>query len=312
MVNLLSLRLARLALGVVLLGPLDRALAAVASPTVTPGSALIPAGPEAGSPTFDGLLTRARELAAKNLAKGALEAATAASALQPDDPRPYFLKAQIHERLNDLPAAEAAVTKVIELRPGDPARHMQRGMLRLRLANFAGSIADLDRVAELRPANAAELWQRGIALFYAGRYDDGRRQFESHRTVNPHDVENSAWHFACVAWAEGFAAARKRLLPCDGDSRVPMTRIQALYGGQAQPRDVLDAAAAEPEGPRRRNAEFYAHLYLALYHGAERKPELETRHAAEAARRGRDLGIMGEVARLHADWIVARLADRKP
>jgi hypothetical protein len=37
-------------------------------------------------------------------------------------------------------------------------------------------------------------WQRGIALYYAGRYKDCRLQFESHRTVNPNDVETVREH----------------------------------------------------------------------------------------------------------------------
>src|SRR5215813_12735418 len=54
------------------------------------------------------------------------------------------------------------------------------------------AVAGFDRVAVLAPGYAPQLWQRGIALYYAGRYKDCRAQFESHRTVNPDDVENAA------------------------------------------------------------------------------------------------------------------------
>ena len=144
-------------------------------------------------------------------------------------------------------------------------------------------------------------------MFYAGRYDDGRRQFELHRTVNPRDVENSAWHFACVARSEGFEAARKALLPVTGDGRVPMTQIQALLAGTGTPAEVLRAAEGVADPTRKGEAVFYAQLYLALYHGAEGRKDLETRHAAEAARLGPEYGIMGELARVHADWVAARL-----
>ena len=66
-------------------------------------------------------------------------------------------------------------------------------------------------MAKAVPDEAPYLWQRGIALYYAGRYDDCRRQFESHRSVNPDDVENAAWHFLCVARAESPAKARAAL-----------------------------------------------------------------------------------------------------
>ena len=260
---------------------------------------------------IDALLARARDLYGKGLTKRAIEALDAAIELDARDVRPLAFKAQVLERQSDLPGTEAALTKALEISPDEVGWLMQRGLVRMRRADFVGAIADFDRFADLRPGSLPQLWQRGIALFYAGRYDDGRKQFEIHRTVNPHDVENSAWHFACVAWAENFETARKQLLACDGDSRIPMTQVQALLAGQAAPAALLKAAAATPEGPRRREAEFYAHLYLAMYHGAERKPELETRHAAEAARLGKEFGIMGEVARLHADWITARLRREK-
>lgn len=58
----------------------------------------------------------------------------------------------------------------------------------------AESALAFDRVVAARPALEPELWQRGIALYYAGRFTDGRRQFEIHRGANPADVENVAWH----------------------------------------------------------------------------------------------------------------------
>src|SRR5688572_30587041 len=75
------------------------------------------------------------------------------------------------------------------------------------------SLVGFDRVVALAPQAAPQLWQRGIALYYAGRYQDCRAQFESHRTVNPNDVENPAWHFMCVAKADSPAKARTALLP---------------------------------------------------------------------------------------------------
>src|SRR3954465_6495626 len=92
-----------------------------------------------------------------------------------------------------------------------------RQILDRAVADFQGgriprSVAGFDRVAKLVPEYAPQLWQRGIALYYAGRYKDCRAQFESHRTVNPNDVENAAWHFLCVARAESPEKARAELL----------------------------------------------------------------------------------------------------
>ena len=84
--------------------------------------------------------------------------------------------------------------------------------------------ATFDVLAKLIPDEAPQLWQRGIALYYAGRFADCRRQFESHRTVNPDDVENAAWHFLCVARERDAGTGTAALLPVGPDARVPMTR----------------------------------------------------------------------------------------
>jgi hypothetical protein len=59
------------------------------------------------------------------------------------------------------------------------------------------AVTGFNRLAALLPAQAPYLWQRGIALYYAGQFRECRLQFESHRLVNPDDVENAAWHFLC-------------------------------------------------------------------------------------------------------------------
>src|SRR5204863_2991600 len=116
---------------------------------------------------------------------------------------------------------------------------------------------------------AAQHWQRGISCYYAGRYDDGRKQFELHQTVNPNDVENAAWHFLSVARSAGLAKARASLLPVSGDSRVPMTQIYALFAGKAKADDVLAAAQGGYASPAKLNRHlFYSHLYVGLYYEA--------------------------------------------
>jgi lipoprotein NlpI len=124
---------------------------------------------------------------------------------------------------------------------------------------FAQSAAGFDRVAMMAPDAAAQLWQRGIALYYAGRFDDCRRQFELHRTVNPDDVENAAWHFLCVARAGGPEKARSALLPVGPDPRVPMRQVYQMFQGGLMPEAVLKSAGNDP------TAQFYARLYLGLY-----------------------------------------------
>ena len=137
-----------------------------------------------------------------------------------------------------------------------PQAMLNRAVADFENGRFAESAAAFDSLAKAVPDQAPHLWQRGIALYYAGRYDDCRRQFESHRAVNPDDVENAAWHFLCVARAESPAKARAALLPVGPDARVPMREVYQMFRGTLTPEQVLSAAGSAP------GAQFYGHLYV--------------------------------------------------
>jgi lipoprotein NlpI len=156
-----------------------------------------------------------------------------------------------------------------------------------------------DQLVVAVPAAEPDLWQRGLALYYAERYADGQKQFELHKTVNPNDVENPAWHFLCVARLEGIQAARGKLLPVGEDSRVPMKEIFELYSGKGEPAAVL-AAAEQGEDEARRNQLCYAHLYLGLYFEALGDAVKAREHILQAAGPFRMDHYMGKVAVMHA------------
>jgi lipoprotein NlpI len=167
-------------------------------------------------------------------------------------------------------------------------------------ADPAGAVAAFDRSIAASPAAAPQLWQRGIALYYAGRFADGRRQFELHRQVNPDDVENAAWHFLCVARSADPAAARAALIPVSGDARVPMREIWQLYAGSGSAEAVLAAADDEQaDAAQRRESLFYAHLYLGLHDEAMSLTESAKRHLLLAAYDFRMDHYMGRVAQIH-------------
>ena len=112
-----------------------------------------------------------------------------------------------------LVLASAIVAPAAQRSGDNPRDILDRAIDDFLAGRLSESVAGFDCVAALAPQAAPQLWQRGIALYYAGRYQDCRAQFESHRTVNPNDVENPAWHFMCVAKAESPAKARAALLP---------------------------------------------------------------------------------------------------
>ena len=164
-----------------------------------------------------------------------------------------------------------------------------------RAGRISIAVRGFDRAALLAPAEAPFMWQRGIAQYYAGQYKECARMFASHRTVNPDDVENAAWHFLCVARSESPEDARRQLLPVGPDSRKPMREIYGLFQGRVTVPQVIEAAGSSVQ------AQFYAHLYSGLYleatgnHDAGRahiKTAAEPRFAAAGQ-------YMHDVARVH-------------
>lgn len=175
-----------------------------------------------------------------------------------------------------------------------------RAIMEKATADFRGgrveqSLEGFDRAAALSPADAPYLWQRGIAQYYAGRFRECRDMFVSHRTVNPDDVENAAWHFLCVARAESPDAARRQMLPVGPDARVPMREVYRLFKGELTQAQVIKAAGTDPSG------QFFARLYIGLYLEAIGQREAGRAQIAIAAepRFARAGGYMHDVARVH-------------
>ena len=187
---------------------------------------------------------------------------------------------------------------VVGAQPPDarrPQEILERAVADFRSGRLAESAAGFDSLARLVPESAPQLWQRGIVLYYVGRYGDCRAQFESHRTVNPADVENAAWHFLCVARAESPEKARVALLPVGPDARVPMRQIYQMFRGTLAPEEVMAAAGAQLE------SQFYAHLYVGLYSEALGNSESALEHirAAASDRYSVAGGYMSTVAKVH-------------
>jgi lipoprotein NlpI len=166
-------------------------------------------------------------------------------------------------------------------------------------AKPAESVAAFDKLIALAPTTAPQLWQRGLSLYYAEKFAEGRKQFELHQTVNPDDVENAAWHFICVAKADGVDAARKVFTPIEGDTRVPMKEVHLLFAGKGTEEDVLKAANASEELASKRNHLCYAHLYLGLYHEALGDKDKAKEHMLKSAVDYKMDHYMGKCAQVH-------------
>lgn len=236
-----------------------------------------------------------------------------------------FLGAIAIAQGDDLPPATAQAArdayqagdfdKVIELtatvaKEGSWARMratalQRRGEARFFEAKIPESIEDFDAFLVLVPEQDPHHWQRGLAYYYAGEYEKGKAQFERHQTVNPRDVENAVWHFLCAARAPGGSveAAKKNLIPIEGDARVPMKEVHDLFAGRGTVEAVLAAAKEDGDGvlsETERNHLCYAHLYLGLYYEAIGETGKSTDHIRLAAFDYAMDHYMGATARVHA------------
>ena len=179
-----------------------------------------------------------------------------------------------------------------------PNQLFRQGVAAFYDAKPKESVAAFDKLIELAPESKPQLWQRGLALYYTSDYKGGREQFEVHQTVNTADVENAAWHFICVARAESVEAARKALIPIEGDARIPMKEVHELFAGKGSEEAVLKAAESG-EGEDLRNHRCYAHLYLGLYFEALGDTAKAKDHMLKAAKDYAMDHYMGTCAQVH-------------
>lgn len=226
--------------------------------------------------------------------------ARTATTNRPADFRVYALLGELLEAKGDKAGAVKAYTRALDMAPDRVDRLFQtRGELHFKLGMARESAEDFTELIKRNPREAPNHWQRGISFYYAEQFTFGRRQFEAHQTVNPNDVENAVWHFLCVAREENIESARTNLIPISGDSRVPMAQIHKLFAGKATEKEVIAAAAGELPGPRRESAEFYAALYLGLYHEVMKHPKASLEWMEKAVKLADIGGYMGDVARVH-------------
>jgi lipoprotein NlpI len=223
-----------------------------------------------------------------------------AAELDPMNPAFPYAAGSAHLALRQNTEAAKSFTKVIELEPKAAVAYDRRGDANLKLGKFKEAIADFDKYLEANPKSAPDHWRRGIALYYAGRFKDGVEQFELHRKVNPEDVENSAWHYLCNARANTPKKAREDLIPVEKDARVPMREVLLLFAGKLKPQDVLDAAEkAKLNDEDRKEARFYANLYVALYYESEGDAKKTLEHLTTAVEKYKIGHYMWDVSNAH-------------
>jgi lipoprotein NlpI len=234
----------------------------------------------------------------------AITTATTAITAHADRLEAYIVRGFAHEQKRAFADALADFDAALKIRPDLVGLRNRRGDFHFRLGNFAESLADYDAFLDAHPEQKPYHWKRGITCYYAKEFVLGQKQFELHRSVNPNDVENSAWHFLCLARAKDVDSARAEFIPTGGDGRVPMMKVHALFANSATPADVLAVATDLQLAPQQRQqAVFYAHLYLGLYYEAIGESDRAQRHILLSADDYAVDHYMGDVARVHAQLL---------
>jgi lipoprotein NlpI len=218
---------------------------------------------------------------------------------EPTNAKAFFIQGSFYMQDRQPGKAVDSLNKAIALNPKPAAVYQTRGEANFQLGRFKDSLHDFTKVVEIEPEKAPYHWQRGISCYYAKQYEEGRKQFELHRTVNANDVENAVWHYLCVSKISGVQKAKSLLIPMAGDPRIPMKEIYELYGGRGKPEDVMKAAKDGPPSPQLNEQIFYADLYLGLWHEAQGNGKEARIHILKAAGEAPD-DYMGTVARVHA------------
>ena len=202
----------------------------------------------------------------------------------------------------DWASAIAAADSMMQKWSADAAMIRTAGDVYLRAGKVESATRLFNRYVKDQPEQLPYLWQRGISLYFTGDYDEAAEQFEVHRTVNPNDVENAAWHFLCVAKSKSVEKAKQLVLPAPGDPRLPMEEVlEMLSTGDREA--VIARVEAVPAGSgARKSAAFYGDFYLGLYADALGEKEAALKYLRRAAEDAPH-NYMGDVARVYAKFL---------
>jgi lipoprotein NlpI len=249
----------------------------------------------------DEFIKQARAALEKGDAAAALEAANKAVAADPKSAKATFVRGEAYAAQRKHAEAIQDFEATLAL---DKSFHLaidRRGGERFKLGMIDESIADFNAFIKAVPQAEAAHWRRGISFYYAGKYEEGARQFFDGQGEYGADVENVFWHFLCNARKDGLEKARKALLTLKGpDGRVPMMQVNELLHGKVKPEDVIATAEkADLKGGAKNEALFYAHLYVGLYYEAAGDPAKTREHLTAAVEKHKIGHYMWDVGNVH-------------
>jgi lipoprotein NlpI len=247
----------------------------------------------------DDAIAKVRAALKKGDDAAALKAAEAAVKLAPANTSVWMLLGEAQSRLRMHDEAIKSYDKAYELDKKLVLALNQRGGEKFKKGDVKGSIEDFETFIKAYPKAYDDHWRYGISLYYAGKFEDGAKQFKAGEKAFGSDAENAFFHYICNARKEGFEKARKSILKIGNDGRVPMMKIYDMIQGKAKPDEVIETVEkAKLQGEEKNEALFYAHLYVGLNYEAEgnaRKCEEHLKVAVEKHKIGHYMWDVGNV-----------------
>ena len=233
----------------------------------------------------------------------------------PKSARDYLLRATIREQIDKLSGTVEDFTSALTCGIGDkdkPILYDHRGSANFMLGRIKESLCGLRRILQLEPKAASQHWRRGITCYYAGKFDDGRKQFEAYERVDGNDVENVVWRAMCVARKDGFEKSQTTMAKVGIDRRVPMMTIYQMFKGGATPEDVMKVSEHDaPNEDEHKQRTFYAHLYIGLYSEIKGDKVATKEHLKKAVAIYPRGPYMWGVARTHLN-LLEKAEEKKP
>jgi tetratricopeptide (TPR) repeat protein len=107
----------------------------------------------------------------------AIDDASAAIALQPENPEGIILRANVYLAFNEFDKAIADFGAALERRPGDAQLLASRAYAYVQSGDSARAIADYDEVIRLRPDDASAIYDRGGAHEKTGEFERAQADY---------------------------------------------------------------------------------------------------------------------------------------
>eukprot|EP00854_Cymbomonas_tetramitiformis_P007868 gene7868-9343_t len=126
-------------------------------------------------------------------------------------------------------------------------------------------------------------------------------------SANGSDVEEVVWRWACDIRETDMKTARKRMMVCGDDPRVPMAEILNLFQDGGEDKVLAVLSQAEKDGSK--NAKAYASFYVGFYYDLIGDLATALPHLRAAASAPSE-DYMGKVFRLHARLVQDDLASQ--